>query len=279
VKGTTKPRKIYIKMDFIMSKTKPTSEEYEKWLKDEQGIAINNIIRNNYESVTMKIRDQFERSKFWVDLTRDLKRLDQKYYSQNKDYYLFMSTTSPVILIKSFDPFLLKTYRKNILYNKNWPNEPNDGWILPSNWYSRINDIVRTLFVVKYIDGVEFMINELGAYCVQCSILPETHFEAREEGYYAAHLYIRQKFEVPNVEWDTEIIDVSIEIQVTTQLQDVIRRLLHKYYEDHRKNFNRDENWQWNYKSEEFAANYLGHILHYVEGMIVEIRDREKSVK
>jgi ppGpp synthetase/RelA/SpoT-type nucleotidyltranferase len=174
---------------------------------------------------------------------------------------------------------LLKTYRKNILDNKNWPNEPNSGWILPNNWYSRINDIIRTLFIVKYLDGVEYMINELGVYCEQCSILPETHFEAREEGYYAAHLYIRQNFEVPNIKWDTEIIDVSVEIQVTTQLQDVIRRLLHRYYEDSRKNFNRDEYWQWNYKSDEFSANYLGHILHYVEGMIVEIRDKEKSVE
>jgi hypothetical protein len=28
------------------------------------------------------------------------------------------------------------------------------------------------------------------------------------------------------------------------------------------------------YKSDEFAINYLGHILHYLEGTIVEIRDK-----
>jgi hypothetical protein len=260
-------------------KTKPSYEEYEKWLQDERGIEINNIIRNNYESVSMKMKAQFESSKFWVDLTNDLKKLDQKYYIQTKGYNLFMNTVAPEISKKTFDSFLLKTYRKNILDNKNWPNEPVDGWILPTDWYSRINDIIRTLFVVKYIDGVQYMINELGTHCKQCDLLPETHFEAREEGYYAAHLYIRQKFEIPNIEWDTEIIDVSIEIQVTTQLQDVIRRLLHKYYEENRGKFDRDNNWQWNYKSDEFAANYLGHILHYVEGMIVEIRDKERSVK
>jgi len=30
------------------------------------------------------------------------------------------------------------------------------------------------------------------------------------------------------------------------------------------------------YKSPEFSSNYLGHIIHYVKGMIVEIRDKEK---
>jgi hypothetical protein len=174
---------------------------------------------------------------------------------------------------------LLKTYRKNILDNKNWPNEPANGWILPTNWYSNINDVIRTLFIVKYIDGVEYMINGLVDCCENCLLSHEVHFEAREEGYYAAHLYTRQDFEVPNVKWDTEIINASIEIQVTTQLQDVIRRLLHKYYEDNRKKTERDEKWQWDYKSDEFAANYLGHILHYVEGMIIEIRDKEKGLK
>ena len=35
--------------------------------------------------------------------------------------------------------------------------------------------------------------------------------------------------------------------------------------------------WQWNYKGDEFTANYLGHILHYVEGMIMEIRDKQEE--
>ena len=38
-----------------------------------------------------------------------------------------------------------------------------------------------------------------------------------------------------------------------------------------------DMKWQWDYKSDEFTANYLGHILHYVEGRIVELRDKQKE--
>ena len=66
-----------------------------------------------------------------------------------------------------------------------------------------------------------------------------------------------------------------VEIQITTQLQEVIRRLLHKYYERQRSGRSTsDLKWQWDYKSDEFAANYLGHILHYVEGMIMDVRDK-----
>lgn len=36
-----------------------------------------------------------------------------------------------------------------------------------------------------------------------------------------------------------------------------------------------DIKWQWDYESDEFIPNYLGHILHYIEGMIMEVRKRE----
>lgn len=260
-----------------MKNNKPKAEDYKKWLKDHHGIEINNIIYNNYDTVTMKIKDQFEKSRFWNAIVTDFSKLDQEYLMRSKGYYLFMDKNYPTIYIKSFDSFLLKTYRKNILDNKNWPDEPAGGWILPGNWYSNINDIIRTLFVVKYLDGVDFLVRKLELYSEQYNLPHKVHLEAREEGYYAAHLYIKLKFEIPNIEWDTEQIDATIEIQVTTQLQDVIRRLLHKYYENNRVKIKKNEDWQWNYKSDEFAANYLGHILHYVEGMIMEIRDEEKG--
>jgi hypothetical protein len=79
--------------------------------------------------------------------------------------------------------------------------------------------------------------------------------------------------------WDTQKVIVSVEIQITTQLQEVIRLLLHKYYSEKRKKGSIDKvKWQWNSSSEEFVANYLGHILHYVEGMILEIREKQRRL-
>jgi hypothetical protein len=33
----------------------------------------------------------------------------------------------------------------------------------------------------------------------------------------------------------------------------------------------------WKYDSDQFISAYLGHILHYVEGMIIEVRDRKRG--
>ena len=112
--------------------------------------------------------------------------------------------------------------------------------------------------------------------CKECKVKCKVDFEAKEEGYYAAHMYVTNKFEIPKMGLGTEFVNVRIEFQITTQLQEVIIKLLHKYYEKRRKQEKLIENikWQWDYKSDEFATNYLGHILHYIEGMIMERREK-----
>ena len=122
------------------------------------------------------------------------------------------------------------------------------------------------------------MIERLDKLCEDHGVLCSHYFKSGNDGYYAAHLYLTQQFEIPRIDFDTELVDIDIELQVTTQLQDVIRRLLHIHYEERRKQpFAPKEQWQWDHGSDEFATNYLGHILHYVEGMIVEVRDRNKD--
>jgi len=262
-----------------MDNKKPSDiSEYRNWLKKEHNIEIPNRTERHYESVSSKIKRDFEKSDCWVQLTENLSTYEGEYLAKT-GYPLFISGFKPELDIKSFDSFLLKTFRKNIIDNKRWPSEPENGWVFPHNWFSRINDIIRTLIQVKYLDGVEFMIGKIRSISEKLGIECKIFLEATEEGYYAAHLYTRQKFEIPKLNWDTESIDVSIEIQITTQLQEVIRKLLHKYYEDRRKMIEREEGikWQWNYASDEFVANYLGHILHYVEGMIMEIREKQKE--
>lgn len=260
-----------------MAKTKPEYEEYEKWLKDERGSEITNRTKLYYEEVTNTIKGIFQESLLWekLILNRDLYR--DQFLLETRGYDLWSVTSRSVELkIKPYDSFLLKTYRKNILDNKNWSRPPRGGWILPNNWFSKINDIVRTSFVVKYLDGVEFVTRHFQLLCKECKVKSKVDFEAKEEGYYAAHMYLTNKFEIPKMELGTEFVNVSIEFQITTQLQEVILKLLHKYYEERRKQEKLKENikWQWDYESDEFATNYLGHILHYIEGMIMERREK-----
>jgi len=261
-----------------MSNKKPQNiDEYKKWLEKEHSVEISDRTRTYYESVTSKIKMDFEKSDFWVQLTENLRDFDSEYRLKT-GYPLLTPRFEPELCIKPFDSFLSKTFRKNILENKNLPKEPGGGWIFPNNWYSMINDIIRALFVVKYLDGVEFMIDKIKFICEQRDLPRSIFLEAREEGYYAAHLYTKHEFEIPRATWDTKRVEVSIEIQITTQLQEVIRKLLHKYYEERRKKAKKtNEKWQWNYQSNEFSTNYLGHILHYIEGMIMEIREKQKE--
>lgn len=119
--------------------------------------------------------------------------------------------------------------------------------------------------------------NELDAIAKENFLDFDFSFEAKEERYYAAHSGVINQFSIPNMNFEPSDKKINIEIQVTTQIQEIIKTLLHKHYEEKRRYEQpKDYKWQWDHKSPEFIPNYLGHIVHYVEGMIIEIRDKQK---
>jgi ppGpp synthetase/RelA/SpoT-type nucleotidyltranferase len=256
---------------------KPTFEAYWPWLIETVEHATLAVERSRFEAASSKALLDIERSEFWQQTIRGHREVDDAYFVAT-GYKLFASPEFPTLLPKSWDAFLLKTYRKNVLNNSVWPDAPQQGWVTPRNWYARINDIVRTLFVVKYLDGVEFLADTFNARSVVNDLECKCDFEAKDEGYYAAHTYVTINVDIPSATWDTELTPVQFEIQITTQLQEVIRRLTHAHYESRRATDDQERpRWQWNYRSAEFVPNYLGHIIHYVEGMIMEVRDSERT--
>jgi len=253
-------------------------QEYKKWLKDKHNIVISNTTKDRYISVSYLIKEDFEKSDFWIQLINELSLYDQEYLKEKK-YRLLIPNFSPKLDIKTFDSFLLKTFRKNILENKKWPDPPIDDWCFPDNWFIKINDIIRTKFIVKYLDGVDYLFEKIEELSVKYDKEIKKYYSARWEGYYALHSYIFDEFEISKPTPGTERIKIPIEIQITTQIQDVIYQLLHNYYEEKRKRLKKKDEkiWQWDYESPDFVANYLGHILHYVEGMIMEVREKQKE--
>lgn len=261
-----------------MIKPKDISE-YKKWMKEEQGFDVDSKIENHYNSITTKIKSDFEVSEIWQSLLKSMLELNNEYLSKT-GYQLFVPGYEPILVTKSYNSFLEKSFRKNIVHNKRFPKEPFNGWITPNNWIENTNDILRTYFVVKYLDGVEFLAEKINnlfkGFDLECS----NAYEARDEGYYAVHLYTLSEFDIPQINWDTTRKKISIEIQITTQLQEVIGKLTHQFYEGRRIKLDKDDKkWQWRYESEEFTANYLGHILHYVEGMIMDVRNKQHNTK
>jgi len=255
-----------------------TLDMYISWLKRKHHVDVNIWEDSYYNQVTEKVKKDFENSAFWKQLVGNLPTYEVEYQKDNKYPFFYSFDEQGKLKIKDFKNFLEKTWRKNVLDNNSWPEEPSNGWILSDNWLSRIDDVIRTLFTVKYLDGVKIMTEKIHALCAEHTMSCDVSFEAKEEGYYAAHVNVRRDFEIPRIKFGTEEVNMSIEIQVTTQVQEVIRKLLHTYYEKKRTMERKvPENWQWNTKCEEFSVNYLGHILHYVEGLIVEIKDKERE--
>lgn len=254
--------------------------EYIEWLVKKHAVVITEAIKKHYELVVVpRMAYQFEKSPFWLEWLNSLSEYNGE-YKVDFGYPLLYNLEKPELKMKSWESFFDKTHRKNVILNPNWPKAPPGDWILPNNWYSRINDIIRTRIVVKYMDGAEFLMNKTNLLCrkhnkedVQCD------FEAKEEGYYAIHMYVAEEFEIPRIDWDTEMVTTSIEIQITTQIQEVIVDLLRKYYEEKRSKIipPSKRKWQWEYESPEFTLYYLGHILHYIDGMIVAVREEARS--
>jgi len=255
-------------------------EAYKKWLSDNHKVEIAQAAKH-YELISGMIRMKFVESELWTTIRDSLQQFDSDYQAGHNGFPLWASTFPlPDLLTKSFTSFLEKTFRRNVLDNIKWDKAPKDrigsGWILPSNWFSRINDITRTCFVVKYFDGVQYLATQLEQVCRIHNTPFHVHYEARDEGYYAAHVYATYNLSLPGLDWTTEEVPCSIELQITTQLQDVIRHMLHSHYRTRRMQSHSEHpwKWKWNSKSPEFATNYMGHILHYLEGLIVDIRDK-----
>src|SRR5207247_399114 len=101
------------------------------------------------------------------------------------------------------------------------------------------------------LDGVDFLFSKLAEVATGNGLQHNIDYEARDEGYYAGHFNVRMDFSIPRPDWDTETVNVAIEIQITTQLQEVIRKLLHKYYETRRLSATKPSKpWQWEYSAD-----------------------------
>lgn len=256
-------------------------EEYKKWLYEQFNIEISHNTEVYYRKVILG--DMVQQSNdwpFWIQLKDKIREYDQE-YELSQRYPLLAQDESKVSIIgKPFDSFLWKTFRKNALENRNWPEKPAGGWILvPEDWFKAIHDLVRTMFIVKHIDGAKFLASEIKSLCDQYHVEPCTvDLEGRDEGYYAAHISIGKVFDVQTQGLERENICSCIEIQITTQLQDAIRDILHKYYKEMRRiPIEERPDFKWEFESPEFFTSYLGHVLHYVEGMIVVARKKQRE--
>lgn len=123
-----------------------------------------------------------------------------------------------------------------------------------------------------------FIAKQLGKYAKSLGLKSRFYSQEREEGYYAYHFYVT--IEVPFLDESFKKInsEIEIEIQLTTQLQEVLKELTHQFYQVNRLRSDNNSKWKWNYKTNGFKLSYVSHTLHLLESIIIEIRDNKTDV-
>ena len=279
---------------------KPSFEDYIDWYKKRFDDDLDGGRPEQwYETVTDAALRRLERSEFWKQLHDHLSDWNDDYFLAHDGYSLLEAPSQSIqIQKKSYESAINKSFRWNVRDNKKWPNPPRepskapaeshecgcqdpDRWFGPHNWLDEFPDIFRTRLTTKYFDGVPFLaakIKKLAECTAECTSVasPVLRLRAFHDGYHAAHLWIYYQLETFDyLNRDPFTARVRLEIQVATMMQDAISNLLHDEYEK-RRIFGQPTDWEWDYLSPTFSANYLGSTLHYLEGMIVMARDRRR---
>lgn len=101
--------------------------EYIKWLKKSHDISISNKTQTYYESVSSKVESTFRASPFWVELTEQLQEFSDQF--SLKTQYPLLVNDKIELNIKTWNSFLEKNFRHNVVNNNNWPDPPKLGWV------------------------------------------------------------------------------------------------------------------------------------------------------
>jgi hypothetical protein len=256
----------------------PSLEDYKKAFSRLNENKTENQLRTHYESCRDRAAEQLIKHPFWIELMSVIQDWDALYKMETGAESLYKGSFSEQSKLnkKQWDSVYQKAYRKNVLNNVNWPNEPESGWVAADSWFRHLGDILRTQFICRYIDGVKFIADKLEFLAKKHNLVVANKMQATNEGYYAGHVDISFEFNIMDMGFNPVPIVGRVEFQVTTQLKEVVKQLLHIHYESKRieKTHNDESVWQWDYKKPSFEANYLGHVMHYLEAQILKLRDQ-----
>jgi len=236
---------------------------------------------SNYKLNVDRISKDISESKFYASLRDKLVMINGEYKKNHRNIDLINFDKTIKIDKKNFNNLIEKCYRWDVLENEKWNDNTEEWqktyeWCFPPYCYEKIPDLVRTRITVRYIDGVDIVINSVKEIAMLCGLEIKDDYFSEDSGYYAVHLDVKYPVTIITLDWDTKQILMNFEIQITTQIKEVVNEMLHEYYEYFRLNPIKDENWRWDWQYINFIPSYLGHISHYVEGMILQAREKIK---
>jgi ppGpp synthetase/RelA/SpoT-type nucleotidyltranferase len=172
--------------------------------------------------------------------------------------------------IKPFNSVINKLYRKNIIVGTTPP-------ILFADCLDHFEDIVRETIVCRYGDGPDYLATKLSALAEQHNMQKLVKRRADEFGYYAIHFTYKTPVEVLDfTHAEIRTVNLTAELQLTSQLQASLRDLTHKLYEVRRMSPGTSDDWKWTFSSPYFRPSYVGHTLHLLESLLVEMKTQEE---
>jgi ppGpp synthetase/RelA/SpoT-type nucleotidyltranferase len=255
---------------------KPTLAGYPAWLQEIWQGDTRELREGRFLHQQADLRLAFETSAYWREVSAKLYGWSRAYSRRTEALLFQVPPARPVLFNKPWDSFLNRTWRENINRNRNWPAPPEGGWWLPDNWFERAWDIVRTRFVVRYLDGAKALAEELEklARQRQYDLQPEVELESKEDGYYAIHVALQQRFSVTSLDYEgTQERTSGIEIQVMTALAEVVSQLTHVYYEARRESVPSTRSI-WDPSTEDRAASDLFRDSSKLEQAVMDLRER-----
>ena len=252
-----------------------TEEEYIVWSRNNQCGDFNDAIKRQYNFTQIVAAQTVNNHPFFTGLNQFLQNAAIEYFDQ-KNFHLLMDPVGSAFKLvhKSYASALDKVFRLNVVKNANFPQAPEQGWVTPENWFALLDDVLRGTIACKYIDGPGIVSELLVAYARSHNLKGIYETRQLDRGYYAYHFYVDIPVEISDLSYNQVNVDLTVEIQLTTQLQEVMYQITHKHYTEGRSKLETErESWKWEVKTSRFKAGYLAHTLHLLEAIILELRD------
>lgn len=251
---------------------RPESREgYVSWARTHVPDDLDTRTRIAFDINATAAQNTAQEHPFFASLPYFIVEIESAYRKQT-GYDLLVPRSTLELGRKSFDSFVEKAWRKNVIENALFPFAPTLGWITFANCTTTVNDIVRGTLVCRYLDGPEYLARQLKQRANALALESRYYSQQNERGYYAYHFYVKIPVKIIDLSLNASVSYVEIEIQLSTQLQEVLRDLTHRLYEELRVVEQSDDAWKWDFAQKRFKASYLGHTLHLIEGVIVELR-------
>ena len=245
-----------------------TLDQYVDWHKEKSGEDLKDVAFGKSFAVnTGNLLTSVGLHVFFQDIQAALAGLEG-------DGLLAENQASSFQLFKKGYPSVVnKIYRRNCHWNRFWPDKPKGGWVKFDDVYEKFDDIIRCTLVSRYLDGGEAIgkrLEEIGhLHSVEVAVSPR----ATDQGHYAWHAYVTTDQDV-FIAGDVCSVPLRCEIQIVTLLQSVLKGLTHQFYEKSRiADTAKPADRRWQFHSPEFKGEFLGHTLHLVDSMLVELRD------